>query len=48
MHTFEKAPDGSIAHFTDGVLRATVPPESWDDYAKAWPECQALIDQLRT
>ncbi len=47
MHRFEATRDGQLAHYTDETLRATVPPEGWDDFASAWPAAQPVIDQLR-
>lgn len=47
MHRFDATEDGQLAHYTDEALRATVPPEGWDDYARAWPAAQPVIDQLR-
>ncbi|HYS77051.1 MAG TPA: hypothetical protein VEM38_13235 [Burkholderiales bacterium] len=46
-HRFEATKDGQLAHFTDDQLRATVPPEGWDDYLAAWPEAQPIVDRLR-
>ena len=46
LHTFEVSRDGQLVHLIDGNLRATVPPEGWDDYAKMWPEAQDIIDGL--
>jgi hypothetical protein len=48
MHTFEKTRDGQLEHRTDGVLRAVVPPEGWDDYVALWPEAAPLVEQLQT
>lgn len=45
-HTFEATPDGQLAHLIDGVPRATVPPEGWEDYCKAYPEAQDIVDSL--
>lgn len=46
-HRFSAGPDGQIEHYTGEQLRAVIPPESWDEYAKAWPEMQALAEQMR-
>lgn len=45
-HEFRPLPDGRLAHFMDGVLRAEVPPEGLRDYADAWPDCKPLADAL--
>lgn len=45
-HTFEATRDGQLAHLIDGVPRATVPPEGWADYCKAYPEAQDIVDGL--
>lgn len=47
MHEFKASKDGQLQHFTDDQLRATIPPEGWDDYAAKWPAAQGVIDQLR-
>lgn len=44
---FRAEPDGQLGHYLDGNLWATVPPEGWDDYARAWPACASLVDQLK-
>ena len=46
-HRFEATRHGQLAHYTDDQLRATVPPEGWDDYLAAWPEAQPIVDRLR-
>lgn len=46
MHTFEVMRDGQLGHFTDGTLRATVPPEGWADYCKQYPDAQDIVDEL--
>lgn len=46
MHYFATTGDGQLAHYIDGRLRATVPPEGWADYAKTWPESGDVIDSL--
>jgi hypothetical protein len=45
-HTFRRADDGQLEHLLDGRLWATVPPEGMRDYARTWPQCQDLVDQL--
>lgn len=47
MSEFTRGADGTLVHYTDGNLRATIPPEGWDDYLKDWPEAQAVVDSLR-
>lgn len=44
---FDGSSDGQLLHIVDGKLRATIPPEGWDDYLKTWPEAQGVVDQLR-
>lgn len=46
MHTFSISPDGQLQHFTDGTLRATVPPEGWADYCRQYPDAQDIVDEL--
>jgi hypothetical protein len=46
-HRFEKATDGALLHFTDDFLRATVPPEGWDQYAVDHPQAANFIASLR-
>lgn len=46
-HLFQVAPDGQLEHWIDSQLRATVPPEGWESYAQAWPQCADLVSQLR-
>jgi hypothetical protein len=47
-HTvFDVNAAGELVHYSDGKLRATVPPEGWDDYARAWPGCAELVAELR-
>jgi len=43
---YYKTIDGQLAHYTDDTLRATVPPEGWADYVKAWPDAQVAIDAI--
>lgn len=38
---------GELVHYTEGKVRATVPPEGWDDYAREWPMCAELVAELR-
>jgi hypothetical protein len=45
---FFKGDDGQLHHFIDDKLRAIIPPEGWEQYAKDWPEAQKAIDQLNT
>ena len=47
-HTVRPAADGQLEHWMDDKLRATVPPESWDDYCKEWPVCREVADSLLT
>lgn len=42
VHTFEVTAAG-LLHYTDGLLRATVPPEGWDDYAERWTAAAEAI-----
>ena len=46
-HLFQVAPDGQLEHWIDSELRAVVPPEGWEGYAQAWPQCADLVRQLR-
>ncbi len=41
-HTFEVTADG-LFHSSDGLLRAVVPPEGWDDYAAVYPAAEEAI-----
>lgn len=45
---FDGSADGQLLHLVDGKLRATIPPEGWDDYVKTWPEALPVVEQLRT
>lgn len=45
-HRFTAAPDGQLEHYTDGTLRATVPPEGWAGYLEQWPEAASLVQSL--
>jgi hypothetical protein len=46
-HRFSSSADGQLTHYVDGDLRATVPPEGWDDYVKYWPASIDVVKQLR-
>lgn len=46
LHTFYATADGQLAHETDGILRATVPPEGWADYCQQYPDAQDIVDSL--
>lgn len=46
-HHFYETADHQLAHAIDGVLRATVPPEGWDEYSLQWPACAPFVEQLR-
>jgi len=46
-HRYSASSDGQLQHFIDGELRATVPPEGWDDYVQHWPEALRVVKQLR-
>lgn len=46
-HTFQRGDDGQLEHYIDGELRAVVPPEGWEGYARDWPQCADLVAQLR-
>jgi hypothetical protein len=41
-HAFGVDADG-LTHWTDGALRAVVPPEGWTDYAQAYPAAGEAI-----
>jgi len=45
---FERNSDGQLLHIMDDKVRAIVPPESWDEYLKAWPEARPVVEALRT
>lgn len=47
-HRFSSSTAGELLHFVEGDLRATVPPEGWDDYVKYWPSAIDVVRQLRT
>jgi hypothetical protein len=46
-HLFDGNDKGELVHSIDGELRATVPPEGWDDYVKYWPAAIDVVRQLR-
>lgn len=48
VQEFIKLDDGCIAHMTDGILRATVPPEAFEEYAQAWPEIIGVVNYIRS
>ena len=45
-HHFFATPDNQLGHSIDGKLRATVPPEGMEEYAKTWPDCADLASAL--
>lgn len=47
MHEFKESKDGQLQHFTDDQLRATIPPEGWDEYVSKWPAAAGVVDALR-
>ena len=47
MHSFFVNQSGELIHLTDGYLRATIPPESWDLYAERWPLALNAINTAR-
>lgn len=46
-HRFSASEKGELTHYVEGDLRATVPPEGWDDYVKYWPSSIDVVRQLR-
>lgn len=46
-HRFTASDRGELLHFVESDLRATVPPEGWDDYVKYWPAAIDVVRQLR-
>jgi len=46
-HRFSASPKGELVHYVEGELRATVPPEGFDDYVKYWPASIDVVKQLR-
>jgi MinD superfamily P-loop ATPase len=47
-HRFSANNKGELVHYVEGEIRATVPPEGWDDYVKYWPSAIDVVKQLRT
>lgn len=45
-HAFEVTAEG-LFHYTDGRLRAAVPPEGWADYGALYPAAAEAIDAHR-
>ena len=45
-HTFDVSSDKQLLHYINDTLRATVPPEGWEEYAKEYPDAQDIIDGL--
>ena len=45
-HTFDVSGDKQLVHYINDTLRATVPPEGWDEYCKTYPEARDIVDQL--
>lgn len=45
-HMFRASKDKQLEHLIDGELRATVPPEGFADYVKAWPQCADVVRSL--
>lgn len=45
-HAFEVTAEG-LVHHTDGILRAVVPPEGWDDYATLYPAAAEAVNAHR-
>lgn len=41
------ADGGQLVHMIDGRLRATVPPEGFDDYGAAYPAARPVIETIR-
>lgn len=48
VHEFKKAADGQMEHHTDGKLRATIPPESFQDYFNLWPAAGPVMDYIKS
>jgi hypothetical protein len=46
-HAFEIDGRGELQHYVDGKLRATVPPEGWDDYAAVHEGADRVITRYR-
>ncbi len=47
QHRYSASEKGELLHYIDEQLRATVPPEGWDDYVKYWPQSIDVVRQLR-
>lgn len=47
LHVFRAADDGQLEHYIDGIKRAVVPPEGWENYVQTWPDAGDVIDSLR-
>jgi hypothetical protein len=47
LHEFRPGADGTLEHWMDGRLRATVPPEGLQGYADHWPQCAELAAMLK-
>lgn len=45
-HVFEATDAGELAHYTDGRLRAIVPPEGFAEYLALWPMAEPIVAQL--
>lgn len=45
-HSFDVSGDKQLLHYINDTLRATVPPEGWEEYCKQYPEAQDVVDQL--
>jgi hypothetical protein len=43
QHAFEIDGD-TLRHYTDGTLRAEVPPEGWSDYASTYPVVAEMLE----
>lgn len=46
IHTFRSNSRGELEHLIDGNLRATVPPEGWEDYCREYPDAQSVVDSM--
>ncbi len=46
-HRYSASSDGQLLHYIDEQLRATVPPDGWDDFVKYWPTSIDVVRQLR-
>ena len=47
IHVFRDGADGQLEHLIDGKLRATVPPEGWNDYVREYPDAADVVSFLR-